>query len=83
MVDEIRYGNSLEHVLHVFGVDERVVDGHHVHHGVLQGRAQNKASDPAEAVDAHAYGSHRLWDAEREAAITFPEHNTPGGFSVL
>lgn len=54
------YGYSLEHVLHVLGVDEGVVDGHNVHHGVLDGRTENQAPDAAEAVDAHRHGAHRL-----------------------
>lgn len=52
--------DSLEHVLHVLGVDEGVVDGHHVHHGVLERGAEHQAPDAAEAVDAHRQGAHRL-----------------------
>ncbi len=52
--------DSLEHVLHVLGVDEGVVDGDDVHHGVLERGAEHQAPDAAEAVDAHRHGADGL-----------------------
>ena len=46
-------GVILEHVRHVVGRDERVVDGHHLHVVTLQGRAHHQAADAAEAVDTN------------------------------
>lgn len=59
---------SLEHVLHVLGVDEGVVDGHNVHHRVLQRRAQHQAPDASETVDANRHRSHRLFNVVMIAA---------------
>ncbi|KAJ8531736.1 hypothetical protein ON010_g14226 [Phytophthora cinnamomi] len=42
----------LEQVRHVLQVHERVVDGHHLGLGVLDGGAAHEAADAAEAVDA-------------------------------
>lgn len=52
--------DSLEHVLHVGCVDEGVIDGHDVHHGVLEGGAEDQTADAAEAVDADGHRAHRL-----------------------
>lgn len=41
----------LEHIGHILGIDERVIDGHYLYAVLLQGRAQNKSANTTEAVD--------------------------------
>mmetsp|Transcript_2577 Transcript_2577/g.4651 ORF Transcript_2577/g.4651 Transcript_2577/m.4651 type:complete len:498 (-) Transcript_2577:2604-4097(-) len=49
-------GVVLEHVLHVVGGDEGVVDGDDVDHGVVLSGAHNEAADAAESVDSDVDG---------------------------
>mmetsp|Transcript_15001 Transcript_15001/g.36617 ORF Transcript_15001/g.36617 Transcript_15001/m.36617 type:complete len:218 (+) Transcript_15001:3626-4279(+) len=50
----------LEHVFHVIGRDEGVVDGNNVDHGVVLGGTHDKTSDTAESVDTNVDGLQAL-----------------------
>ena len=53
-------GIVLEHVLHVVGGDEGIVDGNDVHHGVVLSSAHDETADTAETVDANVDGLERV-----------------------
>ena len=56
-------GIVLEHVLHVVGGDEGIVDGNDVDHGVVLSGAHDEAADTAETVDANVDGLERVLGA--------------------
>ena len=58
----------LEHVLHVLGVDEWIVDADNFDVRVLQRRAKNKAADATEAINSDADGHGDCWRSERKDA---------------
>jgi hypothetical protein len=52
------YGVVLQHIGHVLGIDERVVDAYDLRLGIVQGGTQDQMPDSAEAVDSNRrYGN--------------------------
>ena len=45
--------NYLEHVFHVLGCDEGVVDSHNLHVREARGRAEEQTANSAESVDTN------------------------------